>query len=40
MLQGGGAWSGVRADEMLRHIARLHAHPLDLETALRAARAR
>ena len=30
MLQGGGAWSGVRADEMLRHIARLHAHPLDL----------
>jgi ABC-2 type transport system ATP-binding protein len=29
MLQGGGAWSGVRADEMLRHIARLHAHPLD-----------
>jgi ABC-2 type transport system ATP-binding protein len=33
MLQGGGAWSGVRADEMLRHMARLHAHPLDL-TAL------
>ncbi len=32
MLQGGGAWSGVRADEMLRHIARLHAHPLDLTT--------
>jgi ABC-2 type transport system ATP-binding protein len=31
MLQGGGAWSGVRADEMLRHIARLHAHPLDLD---------
>ncbi len=30
MLQDGGAWSGVRADEMLRHIARLHAHPLDL----------
>jgi ABC-2 type transport system ATP-binding protein len=30
MLQGGGAWSGVRADEMLRHVARLHAHPLDL----------
>jgi ABC-2 type transport system ATP-binding protein len=29
MLQEGGAWSGVRADEMLRHIARLHAHPLD-----------
>jgi ABC-2 type transport system ATP-binding protein len=33
MLQGGGAWSGVHADEMLRHVARLHAHPLDL-TAL------
>ncbi|MCY7397013.1 MAG: ABC transporter ATP-binding protein [Nocardioides sp.] len=29
MLQGGGAWSGVRAMEMLRHIASLHAHPLD-----------
>jgi ABC-2 type transport system ATP-binding protein len=29
MLQGGGAWSGVRAMEMLQHIARLHAHPLD-----------
>jgi len=31
MLQAGGAWSGVRAVEMLRHIARLHAHPLDVE---------
>jgi ABC-2 type transport system ATP-binding protein len=31
MLQQGGAWSGVRADEMLRHIARLHAHPLDVD---------
>jgi ABC-2 type transport system ATP-binding protein len=31
MLQDGGAWSGVRADEMLKHIARLHAHPLDLD---------
>jgi ABC-2 type transport system ATP-binding protein len=31
MLQGGGAWSGVRADEMLRHVSRLHAHPLDLD---------
>ncbi|WP_244928313.1 ABC transporter ATP-binding protein [Nocardioides sp. W7] len=31
MLQGGGAWSGVRAMEMLRHIAKLHAHPLDVE---------
>ena len=28
MLQSGGAWSGVRAVEMLRHIAALHAHPL------------
>jgi ABC-2 type transport system ATP-binding protein len=32
MLQSGGAWSGARADEMLRHISRLHAHPLDLAT--------
>lgn len=31
MLQGGGAWSGVRAMEMLRHVARLHAHPLDID---------
>ena len=31
MLQTGGAWSGVRAMEMLRHVARLHAHPLDPE---------
>jgi ABC-2 type transport system ATP-binding protein len=30
MLQGQGAWSGVRAMEMLRHVARLHAHPLDV----------
>jgi len=29
MLQDGGAWSGARAPEMLRHIAALHAHPLD-----------
>jgi ABC-2 type transport system ATP-binding protein len=28
MLQDGGAWSGVRAVEMLRHVARLHAHPV------------
>jgi ABC-2 type transport system ATP-binding protein len=28
MLQSGGAWSGVRAEEMLRHVAQLHAHPL------------
>ena len=31
MLQDGGAWSGVRAMEMLRHVARLHAHPLDVD---------
>jgi ABC-2 type transport system ATP-binding protein len=30
MLQSGGAWSGVRAVEMLGHIAALHAHPLPL----------
>jgi ABC-2 type transport system ATP-binding protein len=29
MLQAGGAWSGVRAREMLDHVAKLHAHPLD-----------
>ena len=28
MLQSGGAWSGVRAVEMLQHMAALHAHPL------------
>ena len=31
MLQGGGAWSGVRAREMLRHIAAMHAHPVDVD---------
>ena len=31
MLQQGGAWSGVRAMEMLRHVASLHAHPLDVD---------
>jgi ABC-2 type transport system ATP-binding protein len=30
MLQEGGAWSGVRAVEMLRYVAGLHAHPLDV----------
>ncbi len=29
MLQSGGAWSGVRAGEALRHAAALHASPLD-----------
>ncbi|MEX0428879.1 ABC transporter ATP-binding protein [Nocardioides sp. DS6] len=31
MLQGQGAWSGVRAMEMLRHIARLHADPIPVD---------
>jgi len=31
MLQAGGAWSGVRALEMLRHVSRLHADPLDVD---------
>ncbi|MFB9312106.1 ABC transporter ATP-binding protein [Nocardioides plantarum] len=31
MLQGGGAWGGVRAVEMLRHVSRLHAHPVPVE---------
>jgi len=30
MLQSGGAWLGVRAEEMLRHIAALHADPMDV----------
>lgn len=30
MLQSGGAWSGSHAAEMLRHIASLHAHPVDV----------
>ena len=29
MLQSGGAWGGVRAREMLDHVASLHASPLD-----------
>ncbi len=33
MLQDGGVYPGARAEEMLRHIARLYAHPLDV-TAL------
>jgi ABC-2 type transport system ATP-binding protein len=31
MLQQGGAWGGVHAMEMLRHVASLHAHPLDVD---------
>ncbi|RZU24505.1 ABC-2 type transport system ATP-binding protein [Kribbella rubisoli] len=30
MLQEGGAWSGVRAVEMLKYVATLHTHPLDI----------
>lgn len=30
MLQSGGVYSGARAEEMLRHMAALHAHPLDV----------
>ncbi|WP_371679096.1 ABC transporter ATP-binding protein [Streptomyces sp. NBC_01276] len=32
MLQSGGVYSGARAVEMLRHVASLHAHPLDVDT--------
>ncbi|WP_405596433.1 ABC transporter ATP-binding protein [Streptomyces sp. NBC_01410] len=31
MLQSGGVYSGARAEEMLRHMAKLHAHPLDVD---------
>ncbi|MEI7029990.1 ABC transporter ATP-binding protein [Streptomyces pratensis] len=34
MLQSGGIYSGARADEMLRHMARLHAHPLDVDALI------
>jgi ABC-2 type transport system ATP-binding protein len=34
MLQSGGVYSGARAAEMLRHVARLHAHPLDPDALL------
>ncbi|MFI6346787.1 ABC transporter ATP-binding protein [Streptomyces sp. NPDC050560] len=30
MLQSGGIYPGARAEEMLRHVAGLHAHPLDV----------
>ncbi|GHC56406.1 ABC transporter ATP-binding protein [Streptomyces cinnamoneus] len=30
MLQSGGIYAGARAEEMLRHTASLHAHPLDV----------
>jgi ABC-2 type transport system ATP-binding protein len=31
MLQSGGAWSGVRAEEMLTYVASLYAHPLPVD---------
>ncbi|GAA1216832.1 ABC transporter ATP-binding protein [Kitasatospora nipponensis] len=31
MLQAGGVYAGARAVEMLRHTAKLHAHPLDVD---------
>ncbi|MEV4739153.1 ABC transporter ATP-binding protein [Streptomyces sp. NPDC049555] len=31
MLQSGGIYAGARAHEMLRHVAALHAHPLDVD---------
>jgi ABC-2 type transport system ATP-binding protein len=31
MLQDGGVYPGVKAREMLRHVAALHAHPLDVD---------
>ncbi|MFI5758730.1 ABC transporter ATP-binding protein [Streptomyces sp. NPDC051569] len=34
MLQSGGVYSGARADEMLRHMARLHARPLDVDALI------
>ncbi|MFI2369485.1 ABC transporter ATP-binding protein [Streptomyces sp. NPDC018833] len=34
MLQSGGVYSGARADEMLRHMAKLHAHPLDVDALM------
>jgi ABC-2 type transport system ATP-binding protein len=34
MLQSGGAWMGVRAHEMLRHMASLHANPLDVDVLI------
>lgn len=34
MLQAGGAWSGSRADEMLRYVAALHANPLAVDAVV------
>jgi ABC-2 type transport system ATP-binding protein len=35
MLQSGGVYPGARAEEMLRHVARLHAYPLPVEPLVR-----
>ncbi|HEX3790913.1 MAG TPA: ABC transporter ATP-binding protein [Pseudonocardiaceae bacterium] len=35
MLQSGGVYPGANAAEMLRHVARLHAHPIDPDELLR-----
>ncbi len=34
MLQSGGIYSGARPGEMLRHVAALHAHPLDPDAVM------
>ena len=34
MLQSGGVYPGVKAAEMLRHIASLHAHPVDVDALI------
>jgi ABC-2 type transport system ATP-binding protein len=34
MLQAGGVYPGVKAAEMLRHIAALHAHPVDVDALI------
>ncbi|MGW5903978.1 ABC transporter ATP-binding protein [Streptomyces althioticus] len=34
MLQSGGVYAGARADEMLRHVAKLHARPLDVDALI------
>lgn len=34
MLQNGGIYAGARAEEMLRHVAALHAHPLDVDALI------
>ncbi|MEU5053216.1 ABC transporter ATP-binding protein [Streptomyces sp. NPDC021096] len=34
MLQSGGIYAGARAEEMLRHTASLHAHPLEVDALI------